>query len=82
LGKLVQGRNPFKADNPAPARSLRSRMDEFIWRSHRQFSNTSVPQSGDTESNTDSETIGTTDQTTITPTSSTGTPPNEKPSMP
>jgi hypothetical protein len=82
LGKLVQGRNPFKVDNPAPARSLRSRMDEMIWRSHRQFSNSSTPQPGDTSSETDNDTIGTTDQATVTqptttPSSGGGQPPDK-----
>jgi hypothetical protein len=77
LGKLVQGRNPFKADNPAPARSLRSRMDEMIWRSHRQFSNSSTAQPGDTSSETESETTGTTDQTVIAP--APPAPPSGKP---
>jgi hypothetical protein len=80
LGKLVQGRNPFKADNPAPARSLRSRMDEMIWRSHRQFSTNSTPQPGDTSSETENETTGTTDQTLIAP--APPAPPSGKPPEP
>lgn len=61
LGKLFQGQNPF-GGTPAERGSLRGRMDEMVWRSHRVMSGSSEPQPGDSATTTDSEVVGTTDR--------------------
>lgn len=61
LGSLCQGRNPFRG-TPAERGSLRGRMDEMVWRSHRVMSGSSEPQPGDSTTTTDSEVVGTTDR--------------------
>jgi len=67
FGKLLQGRNPFQEEHPAPMRSLSSRMDEMLIRSHRVMTDPSSPQPGDTTTTTTTQKIGVTDVTPITP---------------
>ena len=67
MGRLIQGQNPFKEEHPAPPSSLRSRMSEFVERSHRVMTGGSETQPGDTTTDTTTTTIGTTDQTPIPP---------------
>lgn len=63
LGKLLQGRNPFKEDHPAAPSSLRDRLDEQIIRSHLIMTNSSSAQPGDSSTTTTTNNEGVGQQT-------------------
>lgn len=73
LGSLCQGRNPFNG-SPAERGSLRGRMDEMIWRSHRVMTGSSEPQTGDSTTDVSSQVVGTTDRTSLAPSKPPGKP--------
>ena len=74
LGALLSGHNPFRSgpavtDLPS-SRSLRTRMDEMVMRSHRVYTTGGSPQNSGTESNeqtTGQQTVGSVNTTTAPP---------------
>jgi hypothetical protein len=79
LGALLTGHNPFRTgpamtDLPS-SRSLRTRMDEMVMRSHRVYTTSGQPEPGNTSTDSnviDQETVGNVAPPTVTPPTSGG----------